>query len=56
MVLEPGESDSLACDFCLPATVEAVLVRSELTSGDKNAPDQDWHNETFHDLMSKRTA
>jgi hypothetical protein len=52
MILEPGESDYLACDFCIPATVQAIFVRSEVASGDVESPDQHWHNETFHRLSN----
>ena len=56
MVLEPGESDSLACDFAIPLAVNAVFVRSELFCGDPDAPDQHWHHETLHEFIRSNGA
>jgi hypothetical protein len=55
MVLEPGESDFLACDFVIPALVTSIFVRTELLCGDEDAPDQHWHHETLHELKLRST-
>jgi hypothetical protein len=47
--LEPGERDFVYCDFVLPVTIEAILVRTELCCG-KEAPDLHWQEEAFYDL------
>ncbi|MEA2602801.1 MAG: hypothetical protein QOF89_3793 [Acidobacteriota bacterium] len=49
-LLEPGESEALYCDFCLPASIEAVLVRTQIICGDRNDPEQYWQEESFHPL------
>ena len=54
MSLEPGESDAIACDFAIPATVQAIFARTELYCGADDSPNRHWHHETFHELSKTR--